>query len=41
MFIIIPTITRLLGLAGLAYIINLFANGTMGELWEAFTGLFG
>ena len=40
MFIIIPTITRLLGLAGLAYLATLFANGTMGNIWEAILGLF-
>ena len=40
MFIIIPTISRLLGLAGLAYIGYLFANGSIAEIWEAFLGLF-
>ena len=40
MFIIIPTISRLLGLAGLAYLATLFSNGTMSEIWEAFLGLF-
>jgi len=40
MFIILPTISRILGIAGIAYIVNLFNNGTMGELWESFLGLF-
>ena len=40
MFIIIPTISRLLGIAGLAYLATLFANGSIGELWDAFLALF-
>jgi len=41
MFIIIPTISRILGIAGIAYIINLFSNGTMANIWESFLALFG
>jgi len=40
MFIIIPTISRILGIAGLAWLASLFANGTMGELWEKILELF-
>jgi len=39
MFIILPTISRLLGLAGLAYLASLFANGSIGNIWDAITGL--
>jgi hypothetical protein len=40
MFIIVPTISRILGIAGIAYIINLFSNGTMGEIWDSFLAFF-
>jgi len=40
MFIILPTISRILGVAGIAYIVKLFQDGTMGNIWEAFLALF-
>jgi hypothetical protein len=40
MFIILPTLSRILGIAGLAYIASRFADGTLGTIWESFLNLF-
>ena len=46
MFIIVPTISRVLGVAGIggiiAFLISLFSGGEgLGGIWDTIRGLFG
>ncbi|MCL2495758.1 MAG: hypothetical protein FWE98_08945 [Oscillospiraceae bacterium] len=45
MFIIVPTISRVLGVAGIggiiALLISLFSGEGLGGIWDTITGFFG